>query len=242
MHSIFQNFIDLLSVANDPSDFSEVMTTAAAAFELSSFAYLALPDTVGGKPRLISTYPPQWTAHYLTLRYQRIDPVIVKAIQTPEPFRWGIDILASSYSPAQRQLMDEASEFGIRVGFTVPIHDGRGPVAALTFATDHRKLPFEECIDSHARVLQLMAMYFHAHVRRKLTNNHNVDGVALSSREFQCLEWASQGKSAWETGKILGISRHTVTSYLSSAKDKLGVRTVLQAVSKLAAAKAARQN
>ena len=239
MHCIFQKFIDLLSIAENPADFSEAMATAAAAFELSSFAYLALPDTVKGKPRLISTYPPQWTAHYLKLGYQRIDPIITEAIQTPEPFRWGIDVLSSGYSPAQRQLMDEATEFGIRIGFTVQIHDGLGPVAALTFATDHRKLPFEDCVDSHARVLQLMAMYFHAHVRRKLANNHIVDGTSLSSREFQCLEWASQGKSAWETGQILGISRHTVASYLSSAKDKLRVRTVLQAVSKLAAAKRA---
>jgi LuxR family transcriptional activator of conjugal transfer of Ti plasmids len=242
MHCIFQKFIDLLSTADDPAGFSEAMASTAAALELSNFAYLALPDTAKGQPRLISTYPPQWTAHYLKHGYQRIDPIITEAIQTPEPFRWGTDVPSSCHSPAQRQLLDEASAFGIRIGFTVPIHDGRGPVAALTFATDRRKLPFEECVASHARVLQLMAMYFHAHVRRKLCNERSIDGIVLSSREFQCLEWASQGKSAWETGQILGISHYTVASYLSSAKDKLGVRTVLQAVSRLAAAKREKRN
>jgi hypothetical protein len=62
-------------------------------------------------------------------------------------------------------LLDEASQFGIRFGFTVPIHDGRGPIAALTFAADQQRPQFENCINSHARVLQLMAMYFHAHAR-----------------------------------------------------------------------------
>jgi LuxR family transcriptional activator of conjugal transfer of Ti plasmids len=242
MHRIFQRFIDLLSAADDPAGFSEAMAITAAAFDLSHFAYLALPKTALDRPRLISTYPPKWTAHYLKHSYQSIDPVITEAIQTSEPFRWGIDVIPSYYSRAQRQLMEEASEFGIRLGFTVPIHDGHGPIAALTFATDQRKLPFEECVNSHARVLQLMAMYFHAHVRRRLSNDHSVDGIVLSPREFQCLEWASQGKSAWEIGQILGISRHTATSYLDSAKDKLGVRTVVQAVARLAAAKRDKQN
>ncbi|MFK5073526.1 helix-turn-helix domain-containing protein, partial [Klebsiella pneumoniae] len=31
----------------------------------------------------------------------------------------------------------------------------------------------------------------------------------LSPREFECLEWSSRGKSAWEIGSILGISRRT---------------------------------
>jgi substrate-binding family protein/autoinducer binding domain-containing protein len=34
-----------------------------------------------------------------------------------------------------QKLFNEASNFGIRFGFTVPIHDGHGPVAALTFAS-----------------------------------------------------------------------------------------------------------
>jgi DNA-binding CsgD family transcriptional regulator len=67
--------------------------------------------------------------------------------------------------------------------------------------------------------------------------NEQIDGVSLSAREFECLEWAAQGKSAWEIGRILNISRHTVATYLENAKSKLGVRTVVQAVARLAAFK-----
>jgi DNA-binding CsgD family transcriptional regulator len=128
------------------------------------------------------------------------------------------------------------------VGFTVPIHDGRGPIAALTFATDQQRPQFEKFINSHDRVLQLMAMYFHAHVRRKLSADRRIGGVLLSPRELECLEWASQGKSAWEIGRILGLSRHTVASYLDNAKEKLGVRTIVQAATRLAAAKREEHN
>lgn len=94
----------------------------------------------------------------------------------------------------------------------------------------------------HARVLQLMAMYFHAHVRRKLSSERKIGCILLSSRELECLEWAAQGKSAWEIGCILGISRHTVADYLGNAKEKLGVRTIVQAAAHLAAAKIQERN
>jgi DNA-binding CsgD family transcriptional regulator len=82
-----------------------------------------------------------------------------------------------------------------------------------------------------------MAMYFHAHVRRKLSGDRRIGEALLSPRELECLDWAAKGKSAWEIGRILGISRHTVASYLDSAKEKLGVRTIVQAATRLVAAK-----
>ncbi|WP_035711677.1 LuxR family transcriptional regulator [Bradyrhizobium genomosp. I (2014)] len=242
MHRVFQNFIDRLSAADDLGDFSRVIADTATALDLSCFAYLALQPSRDDKPRLISTYPSRWTTHYLRNKYQTVDPVIGEALQSPEPFRWGIDLSSRSASMAERQLLDEAAQFGIRFGFTVPIHDGHGPVAALTFAADERRPQFEQFIDSHARVLQLMAMYFHAHVRRKFANERSVGGVRMSPRELECLEWASRGKSAWEIGCILGISRNTVAYYLENAKEKLGVRTVVQAVTRLAAANKEERN
>lgn len=242
MHQVFQRFIDLLSAAQDSTDLRRAIATTAAALDLSCFAYLALPRNKISRPILISTYPPEWTSHYLQNRYQRIDPVIVEALRSPEPFRWGTDIDARTRSPEQHQLLDEASQFGIKFGFTVPIHDGHGPIAALTFASDHRSVPFESYVTSNARVLQLMALYFHAHARRKLTSDAGGGKLPLSPREVECLEWASQGKSSWEIGRILGISPYTAASYLNSAKKKLGVRTVVQAAIRLAAAKKEQQN
>lgn len=220
MHRVFQRFIDLLSSAKDTADFSEVLEVTATALDLSCFAYLALPHRPQGEPRPISTYPSSWTSHYLRSNYQSIDPVIIAALQTVEPFRWGVDLRSRSSSIAEQRLFDEAAQFGIKFGFAIPIHDGRGPVAALTFASDHRSSPFENSVTAQARVLQLMALYFHAHVRRQLNSATNVAATPLSPRELECLEWASQGKSAWETGRILGISRHTVASYLDSQAEE----------------------
>lgn len=235
MHRIFQAFIDRLSESGDAVALRGTMAEAAAALDLSCFAYLSMPHRPGQEARLISTYPSAWTTYYLRRHYERLDAVITQALSNPEPFEWGLGIGPLGMSTPQRELFEEAARFGIRYGFTIPIHDGRGPIAAVTFATDERRSTFRHCVQEHARVLQLMAMYFHAHARRKLAPERVVDGVQLSPREFECLEWAARGKSAWEIGSILGISRRTAAFHLDNAKAKLGVRSICQAVARLAA-------
>lgn len=174
--------------------------------------------------------------------YERLDPIVTHAMTNTEPFRWGLAFPSAPLSPNQHEFLDEASEFGIRFGFTVPLHDGHGPIGALTFAVDQKRPQFERCIEKNERVLQLMAMYFHAHVRRKLMNDIRIEGITLSRREHECLERASRGKNAWEIGQILGISRHTAASYLGSAKEKFDVKTVVQAALRLAAVKREERN
>ncbi len=237
MHRLFQNFIDRLSSAMDADALRDAMSESATALDLPHFAYLTMPRQPGFAPRLISDYPTAWTDHYLKNHYERSDPVIIQALSQPEPFEWGIGIQSTTPAKRQQNLFEEAAYFGIRYGFTVPIHDNHGAVAAMTFAADQQRQRFERSISEHARVLQLMAMYFHASARRRMDGQGTIDGVSLSPRELECLKWAAQGKSAWEIGRILGISRHTSVTYLENAKAKLGVRTVVQAVARLSASR-----
>jgi len=236
MHRIFQNFIDCLSSASNSDALRDAMSQAAASLDLSCFAYLAMPNKAGDQARLISNYPSAWTTHYLQRHYERFDPVIIQALGHPEPFEWGLGV--GSLVPSKSQeLFEEAARFGIRYGLTIPIHNDSGPVAAVTFAADERRPQFERTISEHSRVLQFMAMFFHAHAQRRIGSNRPIAGASLSPREAECLEWAAQGKSAWEIGTILGISRHTVATHLENAKAKLGVRTIVQAVARVTASK-----
>lgn len=58
---------------------------------------------------------------------------------------------------------------------------------------------------------------------------------ALSAREREVLLWAAQGKTAWETSTILGISPKTVEFHLANCGRKLGTATKAQTI--LAAAR-----
>lgn len=189
--------------------------------------------------KLISNYPSAWTTHYLHQHYERLDPVIQHVFTEVEPFQWGPGLGPIRLSQQQHDLFADAAFFGIRYGFTIPIHDTHGPSAAVTYASQERTSSFQGCIERNGRVLQLMALYFHAHARQKLAGARTVDGVRLTRREFECLQWAARGKSAWEIGKILGITRRTASFHLDNVRAKLGVHSICQAVARFAASPSA---
>jgi DNA-binding CsgD family transcriptional regulator len=58
--------------------------------------------------------------------------------------------------------------------------------------------------------------------------------IGLSRREQEALQWAAEGKTEWEIGRILGLSEHTAEKFIRSACSKLraGNRThaVAQAI------------
>ncbi len=229
MCDIFNRFAEQLAGSIDTTDLHNALAETASSLDLTSFAYIFPSLRPGRATGLISTYPEPWKAHYLRSRYEGLDPVISQARLRQETFRWNANGGDFDLSAAQRQLMDEATQFGIRCGFTIPIHDRRGLFAALTFVSDEKQPPFFRVIERYERALQLIAIFFHIQARRRLTIDRTVDGVALSRREIECLRWAARGKSAWDTGAILGIRQRTVAFHLDNAKKKLGVRSVTQA-------------
>ncbi|WP_369726298.1 autoinducer binding domain-containing protein [Bradyrhizobium sp. LLZ17] len=119
------------------------MADVTAALNLSCFAYLALPSRPGGTPNLISTYPSCWIALYLQRGYESIDPVVRRAIRQSKPFRWGLGFEPGIRSESERALFEEAAKFGIRCGFTFPIHDDQGGIAALSFASHEHRIGFD---------------------------------------------------------------------------------------------------
>ncbi|MDZ5698671.1 LuxR family transcriptional regulator [Chelativorans sp. M5D2P16] len=234
MQLVFETFLERLSESVDEVDFREAMAAAAGELGLSAFAYLSLPVETAAKPRLISNYPSRWTSYYLRKRYEDFDPVIERARCDTCPFRWGPKFGRIGSSKLQRQVFDEAAAFGICCGLTIPVVDRRGGVAAMTFAADEPDPTFLRVAERYGQALQLMAMCFHISVRRKLSGDRTVDGVTLTPREYECLQWAARGKSAWEIGSILGIRKRTASFHLDNARRKLGVRTISQAVVLLA--------
>jgi len=235
MDRIFRAFIDTLNGNPDIPALHSAMGDVAAALELNCFAYLFESQQADAHVKLISNYPTAWTEHYLAKDYQQLDPVIDQATRQFEPFQWGRDCWSHDLGASQLQLLDEAAQFGIRCGVTIPIRDPQCRIAALTFAADQHHGPFSRSVERHLSLFRLLAVLFHSHARSRLAPSRCISGIQLSPREYECLEWAARGKSAWDIGCILGISRRTAAFHLDNSRSKLGVKTISQAVAKLAA-------
>lgn len=224
----FQEFIDALHTASDPSAFRAVAERTTQRLGFRCFAYLAFADDAH---LLISTYPKEWTTHYLSERYDRIDPVIIRARRDRDLFHWsGAQASKSRGNPRQR-FFGEAAEFGIEKGVTIPIQAGFDRFASFTFATDQHGPDLYEKAAKARDLLQHMGMNFHSHVEAALKPSVVLNPSSpLSQREAECLAWTSRGRTMYQIGQILDIKARTVAFHLDNARTKLDAENVTHTV------------
>jgi LuxR family quorum sensing-dependent transcriptional regulator len=173
------------------------------------------------------SWPDGWRERYFTQNYVAEDPAQLHLARTRYPYTWNEMLLCPYYTPRQRQIVHEASEFALSVGFIVPIHQvGSGP-ALVTIAGANVELS-----DSDTLALHLAAMYAHAHVRDLSPSIGEDKNFLLGPRERECLQWVADGKTDWEISEILSISEKTANTYIERVKHKFGVATRVQAVVK----------
>jgi DNA-binding CsgD family transcriptional regulator len=227
MHRLLQTYLDELEIAASAKQLCQALTRISRGLDLPTFAYIAIPSTAGRQLRLITNYADPWRRHYVDQRYETCDPIVLQSIRQPHAFGW--DSSFGSSDPFTRRFFDEACGFGIRHGYTIPIHHWHGRFAALTFATDEQYANFLRTTQYHALALRLIAYQFHRHVRQKLEPARILTGVRLTCRERQCLTLASEGRTFPDIALVLNISPRTVKGHVDSAKAKFGVRTAREA-------------
>ena len=67
-------------------------------------------------------------------------------------------------------------------------------------------------------------------IRRSISRGARKKSDSLTSREIEVLEWVARGKSAWEIGEILNITKRTVDEHAHSAVRKIGAANRTHAV------------
>jgi LuxR family quorum-sensing system transcriptional regulator CciR len=186
----------------------------------------ACPD-----PAVVLNYPAEWQERYFEQRYQEIDPVVIYTPMIARPFLWSSLADRRIQPRKQRLIFDEAREFGLKAGVSVPIHGPCGKVAVVSFASK-----FDDA-DPQAKLRHLTALAFQFHVAfADPAAPAACDGAParLSARERDCLAWIAEGKTSWDIGVILTISENTVNFHLKNAMRKLETGSRTAAVLKAA--------
>jgi DNA-binding CsgD family transcriptional regulator len=158
------------------------------------------------------------------------DPVIYIAMRESKPIFWKeLSSFNNFKDKLDYEFMDRASDFGLKNGISFPLRGGKGEFGILSFITND--VASHELINT-CPFLRLAGDYiFNAAVGIIEKEEDN----ELSSREIECLFWASEGKTATEIGLILGISPRTVTYYIQGAILKTSSVNRYQAIAKVAA-------
>tara|TARA_R110002072_G_scaffold129294_2_gene267696 strand:+ start:35 stop:763 length:729 start_codon:yes stop_codon:yes gene_type:complete len=172
---------------------------------------------------LILDFPKPWVERYIEQNYIEKDVIFRKAVRDMQAFKWQ-DV---SYDDnMSHQIFDEAGEFGIKNGVTVPINLPGYYPATVNIIGENCDVSDE---DYHA--IHLISVYYYNAIIRIQKSKYADDfqEMDLAPRERECLHWVAQGKSDTDIGDILFLSPHTVHSYVESAKRKLHVSTRTQA-------------
>ncbi len=161
-----------------------------------------------------------------------VDPVVAATVRSVTPFKWSTLSAGRSPEPDQQIVFNEAREFRITNGLTVPVHGPGRALAEFSVTTEHSSREFDELWSIHRHYLSALSYHIHETVLRDLYKPTAQAAVRLSPRERECLLWTAKGKTAWEISEILSISQDTVIQYLKSAQKKFGVYKKTHAVVK----------
>jgi hypothetical protein len=89
---------------------------------------------------VLTNYPREWLRIYDHFGYIRLDPVAAKILTSIRPFAWDeLPVVGCRLST----FWNRAARFGLRHGYTVPIHGPRGQHAAFALSGTDAPLPID---------------------------------------------------------------------------------------------------
>lgn len=177
---------------------------------------------------IFSGYPSSWRSHYDAAGYASVDPTVLHCQKHVIPILWD---KVTDNGKANAHVMQEAKEFGLSSGVTIPVHGQTGEFALLSLSSDRAPERAHEDITHFLGEAQLFSCYLHEAIRRLVLSKEAVPlhKPALTSREKECLLWAAEGKTAWEISNILQISERTIVFHMANASKKMGATSLRHA-------------
>lgn len=219
------SFIDELEQQPDRTRVRSALRKLTRASGFDAFTYVC---NGGAEIAGMSSYQAQWQTRYLEHNFAVIDPVVRLARQYMRPFCWSRTDPAFQES-ATRWFFDQAKEFGISSGLTIPIPASYGRFAMLTMVSAETKAAGRVRLDNPVRAITAAALV-HVWLAKLVEGNRAPAKPILTGRQLACLTWASLGKTTEEIAMLLCISPNTARWHLVEAKERLGAVNTPHAV------------
>ncbi|QBE62863.1 helix-turn-helix transcriptional regulator [Pseudoduganella lutea] len=222
-----EQFEGLKNAANEPEALRHLETAARGlGFDSVLFAVIPQPRVDAGQVYLRSNYPARWREHYDRHDLRATDPTVAYCFRSNSPLVW---MQQSFETPAQQALYEEASAHGLKVGVTLPVRGVEGEIGMLTCVRD--ETPGSAFLKDVHRNLGSLSLLrdvafdaLHPYLQPAVQTAAPAEPMpVLTAREHDCLRWMCAGKTAWEIGRILGISEAGVNFHIANLRGKFGV-------------------
>jgi LuxR family transcriptional regulator, quorum-sensing system regulator BjaR1 len=225
VHRNMLTTLERLKAATSPPKVVDIMASALKCCGAEFFCFNFLP-VCGQKFEdvwLAHNVPAGWFDFFLRENFCAVDPSLRHCKHTVHPFEYLDAPYDRASEPQAAEVIDRARDFRVEKGLLVPI---AGPAGCegdvwiggydLNIAPPNRPL------------VHLLALYAFETIR--VFSGRAMRTPSITPREREVLTWVAAGKSAWEIGEILHISKRTVDEHCSNAALKLNAKTRTQAV------------
>jgi DNA-binding CsgD family transcriptional regulator len=192
-------------------------------FSLTNMVDLQKDDQNGV---IIQDYPTSWFDEIVEKRLFEDSAILTAAAKSFGGICWSKIYERFPPNHRQRETLRRSRDHGLNSGFTIAMPMVGAPNAAFTVA---RSKP-DEVSEQEKVAVRAIAMIALEHGRRIAALNVPPRAPSLTARQRQCTALVAQGKTDWEIGTIIGISRDTVHEYIETARKKYDVRTRPQLV------------
>ena len=204
-------------------------------FEHFIYALTVTVPSIKPQQYIINGYPLEWVEHYLKHDYFKIDPTVRHAAHSTLPAIWGEQEFQDGKA---QQFWEEARSYGLASGLSFAVHELPGVVGIFSLARDRvLDLQGQDLAALIGRAQMFASIVQQAVCRLELPRLLPESNVAFTVRERECLQWAADGKTAWEIGQILGITERTAVFHLNNVIQKLGASNKTQAIVRAVALK-----
>ena len=175
----------------------------------------------------ISSFPERWAEHAQTHGYWRHNPVAAVSRRSVSGFAWTEMRTRITLTTAQKEILRAMRAHGVANGFTVPANFGNGVSGSVSFGLQSgRAMPMSLL----PAAVFIGGFAFEAYERISQAGVARVQHAPLSSRQIDCITLVARGKTDWEIGRLLGISKDTAHKHVQSAMKRLGVSSRTQLV------------
>lgn len=217
---------------NDRQQFVEPWVRRCEAFARTEGCRLFVFGLIVPRPEgrslqfVLTNYPHEWLRIYDEFGYIRLDPVAAKILTSIRPFAWDeLPVVGSRLTT----FWNRAARFGLRYGYTVPIHGPRGQHAALALSGIDRPLPIEFRKERFERAWSFMIELVEEVFGTYLHQDASIVKPLLP-KQREALSLIARGYSIREISEALHLHARTVEYHLREALKRLGATTREQAI------------
>ena len=214
-----QDYLSVLDAKTQGALLTELVRfTRRLGFE--NVSAMAAFDRAGGEPEFISVdnTPAGYVDAADDLAAGKRDPVMQHCKHKSTPIVWD----QSTYVAAgQGAKWEQQARHGYACGIAWAMHMPGGHHFALGVDRAGGLPASSSELTRMVAALQLFAVHVQEAMRALVVPSPRVRLPVLTSRELETLRWTMEGKTAWEVGRILGISEDTVARHAHRATRKL---------------------